>query len=382
MKILVAPDKFKGSLSANSAAGAIGRGLAKVLPDALIDLLPMADGGDGTVEAVVQATNGDIHTSPARNPLGEIVNATWGIGASRDGIKTAVIEMSAASGLRLVEGRNKPLEATTFGTGQLIKAALDAGCRRIIIGIGGSATTDGGVGAAQALGVRFIDADGAEIGRGGGALEQLNAIDMSGRDPRLADCEILVACDVDNPLYGPRGAAQVYGPQKGADSEQIERLDSGLRALANAISKHLGFDVSGIEGAGAAGGLGAGLAAFAGANLVAGAVLVGDIVGLSSRIEGSDLVVTAEGRIDSQTARGKVPVGVSREARSRGIPAVAVAGSIGPGAQEVYAEGLLAIEPICEHPMTLAQASENAEILVEQAAERLMRMIMVGRLIG
>lgn len=380
MKIVVAPDKFKNSLTAKEAAGAIGRGLSKVLPESIIDLVPLADGGEGTVDTLLAATNGQARTTKVTGPLGEPVEAGWGIGNDVDGTKTAFIEMSAASGLKLVPGKKSALDATTFGTGELVVAALDAGCGRIILGIGGSATTDGGAGAAEALGVKLLDSRGRRLDRGGGTLSELAVIETNDLDPRLFETEVLVASDVDNLLCGPNGAAGVYGPQKGATATEIAQLDTGLRRLAAAIKNDLGFDVSDTPGAGAAGGLGAGMIAFAGANLVPGFDLVSRMVRLRERLDGADLAITGEGQIDLQTARGKVPTGVARLARQQAVPTVAIAGTIGPGAESVYEHGIAAIEPICVRPMAFAEAMENAAILVEAAAERLLRMVLVGPL--
>jgi glycerate kinase len=377
LKIIVAPDKFKGSLTAKQAAAAISRGIIKVVPQAIVDAVPMADGGEGTVETLVAAVKGRLNTTSATGPLGERVQAEWGECVVA-GIKTAVIEMSAASGIKLVGGPNKSLEATTYGTGELIKAALDAGCRRIILGIGGSATTDGGIGVAEALGVHLLDAGGRRLDRGGGALTRLARIDTGEIDRRLSDTEILVAVDVDNPLYGPSGAAFVYGPQKDASATEVSQLDEGLRRLAAAIKNDLGISVAEIKGSGAAGGLGAGMVAFTGARLEPGFDLISEMVGLRERLAGANLVITGEGQIDLQTCHGKVPVGVAHLAQEENVPVVAVAGAIGPGAEEVYRCGLSAIEPICSRPMTFEEATEKAASLVGAASERLMRMMLVG----
>lgn len=382
MKIVAAPDKFKGSLTAPEVATAIEAGIRRIYRDAEVDLVPMADGGEGTVGTLISAMGGSIHFKVVTGPLGKPVEAAWGLIEDQDAGRTAVIEMSAASGLNLVVGTNDAPATTTYGTGELIKTALDLGCRRIILGIGGSATTDGGSGAAEALGVRFFDSQGRRLGRGGGALGDLARIDTSELDRRLARTEVRVACDVDNPLYGTHGAAHVYGPQKGATATEIARLDEGLRRLAAAIKSDLGLDVSETPGAGAAGGLGAGLVAFAGAELVPGVELISEAVGLRERMAGAVLVITGEGQIDGQTKRGKVPAGVARLAHELGVPAVAIAGTIGPGAEEVYAFGLAAIEPICTRPMTFREATEQAATLVERAAERLLRIMRAGRLLG
>ena len=376
-RIVVAPDSFKGSASAREVAEAVAEGLRRGLPGVQVETVPMADGGEGTVEAVVAATGGRYVEVQATGPLGEPVRARFGL--LGDGA-TAVIEMAAASGLPLVPPeRRNPMVATTYGTGQLIRAALDRGARRLIIGIGGSATVDGGVGMAQALGARFLDARGRELGPGGGALDRLERIDLSGMDPRLRTAEILVACDVTNPLYGPEGAAAVFGPQKGATPEMVAQLDANLRRLAEVIRRDLGVDVSTLPGGGAAGGLGAGLVAFCGAHLRPGVELVMEAVGLERRLQGADLVVTGEGALDRQTPFGKTPAGVGRLARRLGIPAVAIVGSIGEGVDRETLEacGLAGIVSIVPRPMPLEQAMRQAVPLLLEAAERLAWLLQV-----
>lgn len=338
----------------------------------------MADGGEGTVEALVDATGGRYVQTPVVGPLGEPVTARFGM--LGDGT-TAVIEMAAASGLPLVPPhRRNPMVATTYGTGQLIRKALDLGARRIIIGIGGSATVDGGAGMAQALGVRLLDAEGRELGPGGGELSRLSRIDLSGRDPRLQNAELLVACDVDNPLYGPRGAAPVFGPQKGATPEMVAQLDGNLHHMAEVIRRDLGVDVSQLPGGGAAGGLGAGLVAFCGARLQPGVELVIAANRLEERLRGADLVVTGEGALDRQTPHGKTPAGVGRLAQQLGIPAVAIVGAVGEGVDRdlLRSCGLDAILPIVPRPMSLSDAMAQAELLLEQAGERLGWLLTVG----
>src|SRR5690606_515448 len=293
---------------AKEVAAAIAAGVRKVWPDARIDCVPLADGGEGTVEALVEATGGRFVQARVTGPLGEPVEAVYGL--LGDG-ETAVIEMAAASGLPLVPpDRRDPARATTRGTGELIRAALDRGCRRLIIGIGGSATNDGGAGMAQALGVSFRGRHGRVLPLGGLALRELEAIDLSGLDPRIRETEIVAACDVDNPLYGPRGASAVYGPQKGATPELVEALDQALRRYAEVLYRDLGIDVQAIPGSGAAGGLGAGLVALLGAQLKPGIELVLEALDFRRRLEGADLVIAAEGGVDRQTAFGKAPSGV------------------------------------------------------------------------
>lgn len=377
-RIVVAPDSFKGSATARQAAEAIARGLLRVLPGARIDTVPMADGGEGTVETLVEATGGRYVEAQVTGPLGEPVRARFGI--LGDGT-AAVIEMAAASGLPLVPPeRRNPMVTITYGTGELSRAALGRGARRIIVGISGSATVDGGVGMAQALGARFLDGDGKPLGWDGGALARLARIDLSPMDPRLREARILVACDVSNPLYGPDGAAPVLGPQKGATPEMVAAPDANLRYLAEVIRRDLGIDVSVLRGCGAAGRLGAGLVAFCGAQLRPGVEPVIEAVNLETHLQEADLVVTGEGSLDRQTPFGKTLAGVGRMARRLGIPAVAIVGSIGEGVdrQVLDACGLAGICSIVPRPMTLDEAMQKTEALLEQAAERLGWLLAIG----
>jgi glycerate kinase len=377
MKVVVAPDKFKGSLTASEAATALARGVARAVPDAEIDRAPMADGGEGTVEALVEATGGAYREALVCGPLGEPVRARYGmLGDSR----TAVIEMAAASGLALVPAaRRDPSITTTRGTGELLLAAIEAGADRVILGIGGSATNDGGAGLAQALGYRLLDAQGRDLAPGGGALVGLNQIDPTGRDERLDRVEIAVACDVQNPLCGPEGASAVYGPQKGATPAMVEALDRGLARLADVIRRDLGPDVAQRPGAGAAGGLGAGLLAFASGRIQPGINLVLDAVGLAGRLAGADLCLTGEGALDGSSAFGKAAVGVARLARSLGCPTLALAGTIGPGAEASLELGIDAYFSLCPGPIPLEQAVADAPRLLEAAAEQAVRAFMAGR---
>ncbi len=371
MRIVIAPDSFKESLSAREVCAAIARGIRRVRPDARIDEVPMADGGEGTVDALVAATRGTTRSSRVTGPLGEPIQAAWGLLGGRTG--EAVLEMAAASGLPLVPpDRRNPLHTTTYGTGELMRAALDAGARRILIGIGGSATTDGGAGAAQACGIRFLDASGEPITTplAGARLADVYAIDASGRDPRLSHVRIDVACDVDNPLCGPRGAAAVYGPQKGATPEQVEILDRNLARFAETIRRDLGCDTLNIPGAGAAGGLGAGLIAFFGGRLSRGIELVMEATRLTDRIRGADLVITGEGRLDRQSMMGKVVAGVGGAARAAGVRAVALVGCLGDGADESLAV-LQSYQAIAPPDMPLPEAMRRTSELLEQAAARL-----------
>lgn len=370
MKIAIAPDSFKECLTAAAVAGALASGVRRALPNAEIVCVPMADGGEGTVDALVAATNGRFAELTATGPMGEPVSARYGL--LGDGT-TAVLEMAAVSGLPLVRPENRnPRTATTYGTGELLRDALDRGVSRIILGIGGSATNDGGAGMAQALGVSLRDADGHELPRGGVALARLASIDLSARHPRLRQCVLDVACDVDNPLCGPRGASRVYGPQKGATPEMVEELDAALRHFGEVIEARLGIPVLDVPGAGAAGGLGAGLMAFAGGVLRPGVKIVAEACELESRIAGADLVITGEGRIDGQTPFGKTPAGVASVARKLGIPVVAVAGSLGAGYDAVYPCGISEVHPLMSGAIsldeTLARAPELLAITAESVA--------------
>ena len=375
--VVVAPDKFRGSLSAAEAARAIARGVWRAAGTARIDEAPMADGGEGTVDALVAATGGSFRSVQVTGPLGAPVRATFGL--LGDGT-TAVIEMAAAAGLALVPvSQRDPSRTSTRGTGELLLAAIEAGARRVILGIGGSATNDGGAGFAQALGFHFLDREGQELGPGGGALAALDRINPGGRDPRLDGVTVEVACDVDNPLCGPRGASAVYGPQKGADPEMVATLDRNLARLADVIERDLGQSIRDQAGAGAAGGLGGGLVAFAGGRLEPGIALVSRAVNLAERLRGADLCITGEGAIDASSAFGKTAVGVARLARAAGCPTLALAGSIGPGAEAVLDEGVAAVFSLCNRPMALDEAIARAGELLEEAAAQAVRCFLAGR---
>lgn len=376
MRIIVAPDSFKGSVSALGVAEAMERGIRAVFPAAEVIKVPIADGGEGTVEALVAATGGRLMHTEVRGPLGEPVRAHWGI--SGDG-GTAFIEMASASGLPLVpRDRRDPRIASTFGTGELMKAALDAGLRRLVIGIGGSATNDGGTGMARALGARFLDADGRDLPEGGAALARLARIDLSGLDPRLAQASVMVACDVDNPLCGPKGASAVYGPQKGATPEMVRELDAALGVFASAAQTATGRDIARLPGAGAAGGLGAGLLFFTPASLRPGVSIVLETTGFEALAQGADLVITGEGRTDFQTAMGKAPVGVAAVAKRHGVPVICIAGGLGDGADDVLAHGIDALATTVPQPMTLEDCMGQGAALVEAAAARACRLVKVG----
>jgi glycerate kinase len=376
-RIVVAPDSYKGSVSAVAVAQAMARGILRVFPDAEVRQVPIADGGEGTVEALVSATGGQVHETAVSGPLGDPISAPWGV--LGDG-KTAVIEMAAASGLPLLpaEKRN-PLLATTRGTGELIRAALDAGLRRIIIGIGGSATNDGGVGMARALGARFTGADGSELREGGAALAGLQRIDLTGLDARLRETEITVACDVDNPLCGPRGASAVFGPQKGATPPMVDELDAALAHFAVCARQATGRDVADLPGAGAAGGLGAGLLWFTPAVLRPGVEIVLAAVGFPELVKDAAFVITGEGRTDFQTAFGKAPVGVAKVAKQYAVPVFCISGGLGAGADDVLAQGVDATMSICDRPLSLDECMRDGEALIEAAAARLCRIVKAAR---
>ena len=376
MKIVIAPDSFKGSLTALQVTEAIEIGLLRVFPDALIEKVPMADGGEGTVQSLVDATGGEVLTAQVLDPLGNAIDAQYGV--LGDGL-TAVIEMAAASGLTLVPpDKRDPRVTTTYGTGELIRAALAHGCRKLIIGIGGSATNDGGAGMAQALGVKLLTPDGTQIKPGGGYLATLNSIDLSELDPRIAETETVVACDVNNPLTGEQGASHVYGPQKGATREMIEMLDTNLAHFDKILQQDLNRSVGNVPGAGAAGGLGAGLMAFLNASLKSGIKIVTEATQLHKRFASADLVITGEGQINFQTVFGKTPVGVAKVAKIHNIPVIAIAGSIADRSDGVYDAGIDAMIDIVPEPMTLETAIENATTLIETAAERAGRMVATG----
>lgn len=358
MKIVIAPDSFKESLTAMQVAEAIEQGFRQIYPHADYLKLPMADGGEGTVESMVAATEGKIIPVTVTGPLGLPVDAFFGLTGEGD---TAIIEMAAASGLHLVlpEKRN-PLLTGTFGTGELILAALDRGARKIIIGIGGSATNDGGAGMMQALGAKLCDVQGNEIGAGGAALAELSTLDLSLLDARLAECDILVACDVDNPLCGKYGASAVFGPQKGATSEQVQQLDAALMHYGNLIERVSGKGVINVAGAGAAGGMGASLSGLLNARLQPGVAIVTEALRLAEAVQGADMVITGEGRIDSQTIHGKTPIGVARVAKRYNVPVIALAGGMTADYGVVHQHGLDAVFSVLNRVQTLPEAMEQA----------------------
>ncbi|MFI8375848.1 glycerate kinase [Pseudomonas helleri] len=375
MKIVIAPDSFKDSLSAEKVADAIAAGLADALPHAQLVTCPMADGGEGTVEAIVAAGNGQLRRNHVQGPLGEPVEAHWGWLPDSH---TAIIEMAEASGLQRVPVAQRDARiSSTFGTGELIKAALDAGAQRIILAIGGSATNDAGAGALQALGLGLFDAEQQLLAPGGLALSRLARIELSGLDPRLADVRFEIAADVNNPLCGEHGASAIFGPQKGATPEHVHLLDQALGHFADHCAAVLPKDVRDEPGSGAAGGLGFAAKAFFGAQFRAGVEVVAELVGLAEAVKGADLVITGEGRFDAQTLRGKTPFGVARIAQAQGVPVVVLAGTLGEGYQTLYEHGINAAFAVTSGPMTLGHACANAAQLLTDRARDIARLMAI-----
>lgn len=378
MRVIIAPDSFKGSLSAKQAALAMERGIQKAA--VAIDLLnpetvkiPMADGGEGTVQAIVEAAGGGIIEDDVLDPLGRRISSFYGILPDH----TAVIEMAAASGLNLLKpAERNPLKTTSYGTGQLILSALKRGCRRFIVGIGGSATNDCGAGIAQALGVKLLDGDGREIGFGGGELAKVVKIDLSSLVPEIKTAQFTIASDVQNPLCGPQGASSVYGPQKGATPEMVEVLDGNLRHFAEIIKKDLGKDLMDLPGAGAAGGAGAGLMAFFNGEIKSGIKIVMDLVNFEAKVRDADWVITGEGATDFQSMYGKVPFGVAQVAKKWKKPVLCLSGTLGNGYERLYDAGITAFFSIVNKPMTLDEAIRNGESLLEQTMENVFRFII------
>ncbi len=371
IKIVLAPDSFKGSLTSEEVASYIEKGIKKKNPYVNIKKIPMADGGEGTVKALVASTGGKIIQKKAVGPLGNLIDSFFGI--LGDG-ETAVIEMAAASGLTLVpESERNPLTTTTFGTGELIKYALDYNCKKIIIGLGGSATNDGGAGMYQALGGALLGEDNKDIGFGGGSLSNIRKIDFSRLDSRIKNVEIIGAYDVNNPLCGHNGASFIYGPQKGASIEQLEVLDKNLAHFAKIIKNDLNIDIMNLEGAGAAGGLGGGLKALLGAELKRGIDILIKESKFEEAIIDADLLITGEGKIDMQTAFGKTPIGVAKLAKKHDVKVVAICGSIEMG--DTFDNNIDAILSIVDKPMTLESAMKDAGILIERTAGQLYRLI-------
>ncbi len=364
-RIVVIPDSFKGTISSSRFCDLAERAILRHFPDCTVAAVPVADGGEGTVDAFLAARGGERVAVRAPGPFAEPIDAFFGV--LPDG--TAVVESAAAIGLPLVRGREDPLRATTLGVGALLSAALDRGARRIVAGLGGSCTNDGGCGAARALGVVFRDAAGRAFLPVGGTLGEIASIDASGRDPRLAGVDLAAMCDVDSPLNGPLGAAHVFAPQKGASPEAVERLDAGLRHLAEIVRRDLGADVAALPGAGAAGGLGAGLVAFLGARLVPGIEAVLDAADFDALAAGADLVVTGEGRLDAQSLRGKAVVGVARRAKRLGIPTLAVAGIVEGGTEAIQAEGVTRIIEATPRGLPFEEVRKQAERFLSEALD-------------
>lgn len=372
MKIVIAPDSFKDSLSAQSVAHAIAAGLIDVWPDAELVECPMADGGEGTIEAVLAACDGEWMSDEVSGPLTQPVQAQWGWLAET---RTAIIEMAMASGLQLLSLDQRDATITsTFGTGELIKAALDAGAERIILAIGGSATNDAGTGMLSALGVRFLDRDDQPLAPGGLALAQMARIDLTGLDPRLNSVRFEVAADVNNPLCGVQGASHIFGPQKGASPEQVLALDAALGHFAEHSAQVLGRDDSEYPGSGAAGGMGFAAKAYLNASFRPGVEVVADLTGLAVALAGADLVITGEGRFDAQTLRGKTPFGVARMAQRKNVPVIVLAGTLGEGYADLYAHGVSAAFAVTSGPMTLEFACANAATLLHDRARDIARV--------
>jgi len=375
MKILLAIDSYKGSLTSLEAADAAEKGILNACPNAEVVKLCIADGGEGTADAVVRAKGGEMITAKAHDPLGRMIDSSFGIAGD-----VAVIEMARASGLDLLKKEEyNPLITSTRGTGDLILAALDRGCREFILGIGGSATNDGGTGMARALGARFLDKNGNELVEGGAALKDLAKIDIAGMDNRLTECRFRIACDVTNPLCGEKGASRVFGPQKGASADDVELLDSALQNYGARLAQDLGKDVALIPGAGAAGGLGAAFMAFLDGKPEPGAELVLDAAGIDDLLAGCDAVITGEGRTDFQTVFGKAPIAVAGHAKIAGVPAYIISGSLGKDYKEVLSHGVTAAFAIADKPMTLDECIENAAVLLENTAEMLARVISASK---
>ncbi|MBP1971245.1 glycerate kinase [Virgibacillus natechei] len=380
MKIIIAPDSFKGSLTAIEAAQAMNKGIKKAFSDAETVLLPVADGGEGSMETLVSATNGKIEHVQVVGPLGSKVEAAYGILGDSE---TCVIEMATASGLNLVPDEQlSPLRATTYGTGQLIKQALDDGFSSFIIGIGGSATNDGGAGMLQALGLQILDKNGNEIGYGGCELSKINQIDMRSFDKRIKDCNFIIASDVQNPLIGANGASAIFGPQKGATAEDVALLDGNLTHWADEVAEITDIKLHDLPGAGAAGGIGGAFQAFFPFVMKRGIDVVLDYIKLDEKVMGADLIITGEGQVDSQTASGKTPMGVAQAAKRRDVPTIIIAGAVGKGIEVLYDFGVISANSIINSPMPLEEAIERAAELVELSAEQVVRSYFYQKING
>jgi glycerate kinase len=374
MNILVAPNAFKGCLNALQVADAIQEGIQKALPYATVVKTPIADGGEGTVEIFIGSKGGTLRSMEVTNAVGEKITASYGI--LQDGKKTAILEISAASGLgQLDPSRLSPMTASSFGTGQLILDALDQGCRRIILGLGGSATNDAGTGLMSALGVKFLNESGWEIPKGGGGLAYLESIDTSGVDPRILECEVIVPCDVSNPLLGEFGSAKVYAQQKGATKEQIELLEANLAHFAEIVLRDKNVDISSIQYGGAAGGASAGLHGLIDARLVGGTDFMLHLIGFEEKLKEANFLITAEGRLDIQSLEGKGPYGAARRARVREKPVFCITGQIEPGFEAEQFEDFQAIFPIATGPMSLEESIERAPELLTFTAWQIGKML-------
>lgn len=373
MKIVIAPDSFKESMTAEECCNFIKKGLSKILPEVEYVTVPMADGGEGTASALISSTNGEFFSETVLNPLGKEIISSFGILGDK---KTAIIEMAAASGLELIPSSERnPMITTTYGTGQLIKAALDKNISTILIGLGGSATNDGGAGMIQALGGKLLDKDNQEIGFGGGELSKLKKIDLSNLDKRIKNTKIIVACDVENPLTGVNGASYTFGKQKGATDEMIEILDKNLSHFSEIIKKELSIDVKNIPGAGAAGGLGAGLISFLSGELKKGIDIVIEYSSLESKLKDANFIITGEGSIDGQTRFGKTPFGVAKLGKKYNIPVIALAGNVGKDIDVLYEYGFTSIFPILTKVESLEYAIKNGRYNIEVVSENIGRLI-------
>ena len=376
MKIVVAPQAFKGSLSATEVGNSMIKGIENVIANSTNLLVPIADGGDGTLETLVESSQGKINLIKVTGPLGEQQNSAWGaLGRN----KTAIIEMARSSGLALVPiNKLNPLISTTYGLGEVILDALDQGYRDFIIGIGGSATNDAGAGMAQALGAKLLDSNGNELPFGGESLSKLNSINIDGIDTRIKESNFAIACDVNNPLTGPEGASAIYGPQKGATPEMVNTLHQALTNFAKIVEKDLGIKINNVEGSGAAGGLGGCLIAFLNGKLRKGVDIVLDFVDIDKALTNTNLVITGEGQLDFQTIYNKAPIGVAKRAKHLGIPVIAISGSLGENFSVVHEHGIDAASSIVSKPMTLEEASKNAPELISTATEQALRYMKIG----
>ena len=375
-KILIAPDGFKESLTAIEVANSMKVGVKKVWPESDIVLMPVADGGDGTMQTIISQSNGIIHTSKVTDPIGRKILADWGGIPEKN---TAVIEVAKSSGLELLSLKERnPLITTTRGIGVLIKEAMDNGYKKMIIGVGGSATNDGGSGMLMELGIKFRKLNGEDIIDGGIGLKELDSIDIKGIDKRISECSITIACDVNNPLCGNRGASAVFGPQKGATPVMVEELDNALRKYASIIKKDIGIDILDYPGSGASGGLGAAFMAFFGAKLRLGSDIVLDLLDINSALENTDLVIVGEGQFDRSTIFNKAPISVAHRAKINRIPVIGIAGSLGAGFSEIHNHGIDSMFSLVNRPMSMNDAVSNSKRLIEIATEEACRAINIG----